>query len=302
MVFENMLTMQGMMFFFVIVGFIVRKKEIVGTTGRLNMVDLCLYVLLPFNIFHAFLVQPHHDVWKPVVITVLLSILYNAVSVASSFLLYRRTDEERRKPLRYGTIVSNGGFLGNPVIESIYGTSGLLYASVFMLPVRVVMWSVGVSCFLPGQKKNVIKKVITHPCIVAIYLGLIVMMLPVSWPDFFTRAVDGLSSANTPVSMMLIGMMLAEMDPRGLIDRTMVFYAAVRLVLIPAIIFVLTAPFPVDPVLRGIAVIMAGMPAPVTTALLSSKYHGDERYATGMIFLSTLLSLLTLPLWCLVIG
>ena len=99
-----------------------------------------------------------------------------------------------------------------------------------------------------------------------------------------------------------IGMMLAEMDPRGLIDRTMVFYAAVRLVLIPAVVFAVTAPLPVNPVLRGITVIMAGMPAPVTTALLSSKYHGDERYATGMIFLSTLLSLLTLPLWCLVLG
>ena len=104
------------------------------------------------------------------------------------------------------------------------------------------------------------------------------------------------------MSMMLIGMMLAEMDPRGLIDRTMVFYAAVRLVLIPAVVFALTAFLPVDPVLRGITVIMAGMPAPVTTALLSSKYHVDERYATGMIFLSTLLSLLTLPLWCLVLG
>lgn len=302
MVFENMLTMQGMMFFFVIVGFIVRKKGIVGTTGRLNMVDLCLYVLLPFNIFHAFLVQPHHDVWKPVIITIVLSMLYNAVSVAVAFLLYKRTDEEKRKPLRYGTIVSNGGFLGNPVIESIYGTSGLLYASVFMLPVRIVMWSVGVSCFLPGQKRNVVRKVVTHPCIVAIYLGLFVMMLPVGWPDFFTRAVNGLSSANTPVSMMLIGMMLAEMDPRGLIDRTMVFYAAIRLAAIPAVMFLLTAPLPMDPVLRGITVIMAGMPAPVTTALLSSKYHGDERYATGMIFLSTLLSLLTLPLWCLLIG
>ena len=49
-------------------------------------------------------------------------------------------------------------------------------------------------------------------------------------------------------------------------------------------VFGVTAPMTLDPVLRGITVIMAGMPAPVTTALLSSKYHGDERYATGMIF------------------
>ena len=96
MVFEKMLTMQGIMFFFVIIGFIVRKRRIVGTTGRLNMVDLCLYVLLPFNIFHAFLVQPHHDVWGPVVITILLSVLYNVISVASAFLLYKRRTRRRK--------------------------------------------------------------------------------------------------------------------------------------------------------------------------------------------------------------
>lgn len=299
MVFQNMLTMQGMMFFFVIVGFIVRKKKIVGTEGRKNMVDLCLYVLLPFNIFHAFLVQPHSNVWRLVMVTILLSVCYNIVSVAAAFLLYKKTEEYKKKPLRYGTIVSNGGFLGNPVIESIYGTSGLLYASVFMLPVRIVMWSVGVSCFISGQKKNVLRKVITHPCIVSIYLGLIVMVLPVSWPQFFMNAVEGLSSANTPVSMMLIGMMLAEMNPKGLIDKTMVFYTAVRLVLIPLVLFGITACMAIPEILRGITVIMAGMPAPVTTALLSSKYGGDEKYATGMIFLSTLTSLVTLPVWCL---
>ncbi|MFR7443961.1 MAG: hypothetical protein ACLUUO_11380 [Sellimonas intestinalis] len=76
MVFEKMLTMQGMMFFFVIIGFIVRKRRIVGTTGRLNMVDLRLYVCC-LLIFFMPLVQPHHDVWGPVAITILLSVLYN---------------------------------------------------------------------------------------------------------------------------------------------------------------------------------------------------------------------------------
>ena len=98
--------------------------------------------------------------------------------------------------------------------------------------------------------------------------------------------------------MMLVGMMLAEVQPKGLIDKTMVFYTAVRLVIIPAVVFVITAFLPIDSMLRGITVILAGMPAPITTALLSAKYGGDEEYATGMIFLTTILSLVTLPLWC----
>ena len=71
----------------------------------------------------------------------------------------------------------------------------------------------------------------------------------------------------------------------------------VRLVAIPAIIFAVTAFLSIDAMLRGVTVIIAAMPAPITTALLSAKYHGDEKYATGMIFLSTIISLITLPLW-----
>ncbi|WP_368319937.1 AEC family transporter, partial [Mediterraneibacter gnavus] len=103
---------------------------------------------------------------------------------------------------------------------------------------------------------------------------------------------------NTPLSMMLVGMMLAEMNPKGILDGTMVLYTIVRLILIPAILFGLTALLPIPALLRGITVIIAGMPAPVTTALLSAKYHGNEGYATGMIFVTTILSLFTLPIWC----
>ena len=71
-----------------------------------------------------------------------------------SCIFYRKAEPDKRKPLRYGTIVSNGGFLGNPVIEGIYGTNGLFYASVFMLPVRIVMWSVGTSCFMKEKSES----------------------------------------------------------------------------------------------------------------------------------------------------
>ena len=121
----------------------------------------------------------------------------------------------------------------------------------------------------------------------------------IALPEFMLKTISGISSCNMPLSMMLIGMFLAEINPKGLIDRTMVFYTGIRLIGIPLIIFAITAFLPIDPMLRGITVIIAGMPAPITTALLSAKYGGDEKYATGMIFLSTITSLFTLPIWCL---
>ncbi len=302
MAFQNMVNMQLMMFLLVAIGFFVRRKGIIGSIARKELVNFCLYITLPFNIFHSFRMDWDFGMLRAFVEVLLLSAGYNLISIMISWLCYRRTEPQRQKPLRYGTIVSNGGFLGNPVIEGIYGMDGLFYASVFMLPVRIVMWSVGTSCFMKGSEENLVKKVLTHPCVAAIYLGLAAMVAGVGFPVFLENTITGISSCNTPLSMMLIGMMLAEMNPKGLIDRTMVFYTAVRLGVIPAVIFGITYFLPVPPLLRGITVIIAGMPAPVTTALLSAKYGGDESYATGMIFVTTILSLVTLPVWCLILG
>lgn len=302
MAFQNMVNMQLMMFLLAAIGFWVRKREIIGGIARKELVNFCLYITLPFNIFHSFRMEWDSGMLTAFLEVLLLSAGYNLISIIISYLLYHKIDPERQKPLRYGTIVSNGGFLGNPVIEGIYGTEGLFYASVFMLPVRIVMWSIGTSCFMKGSQENLVKKVLTHPCVAAIYLGLAAMLTGIRFPIFLENTITGISNCNTPLSMMLIGMMLAEMDPKGLIDRTMVFYTMVRLLLIPAVIFGITFLLPVSPLLRGITVIIAGMPAPVTTALLSAKYDGDERYATAMIFVTTVLSLVTLPAWCYLLG
>lgn len=298
MVVENMLNMQMMMFLLVAVGFLIRKIKIVETEGRKNMIDLCLYITLPFNVLHSFLRPWDWDLLFTCGIIVLLSAGYNAISVFFSAVLYQKENEKRQKPLKYGTIVSNSGFLGNPVVEGIYGTNGLLYAALFMLPVRIVMWSVGISVFMKDHKENLLKKILTHPCIVAIYAGAIIMISGIQFPTFVENTITSISNCNTPLSMMLVGMMLAEVQPKGLIDKTMVFYTSIRLLIIPVVVFAVTAFLPIDSMLRGITVIMAGMPAPITTALLSAKYGGDEEYATGMIFLTTVLSLFTLPMWC----
>lgn len=301
MIFKNMIDMQLMMFLLVAIGFFIRKKGIVNTEGRMNMIDLCLYITLPFNVLHSFLRKWDWNLFIACGVILLLSIGFNAISVFFSTILYKKQEINRQKSLKYGTIISNSGFLGNPMVEGIYGSEGLLYAALFMLPVRIVMWTIGIAVFLKGRKEKLWKNVLTHPCIVAIYVGVIVMVCGIQFPTFVEKTIVVISGCNTPLSMMLIGMMLAEVKPKGLIDKTMVFYTAIRLLVIPAVVFAITGYLPIDGMLRGITVIMAGMPAPITTALLSAKYGGDEKYATGMVFLSTILSLITLPLWCLVL-
>ena len=82
--------------------------------------------------------------------------------------------------LQYATVCSNAGFLGNPVAEGLYGSIGLLYASVYLIPQRIVMWSAGISYFTESpSRKEVVKKVLTHPCIVAVEIGIVLMVTQV---------------------------------------------------------------------------------------------------------------------------
>ena len=156
---------------------------------------------------------------------------------------------------------------------------------------------------MKGNKGNAWKKVLLHPCMIAMYIGTIFMLTGVTLPKFLGNTISGISGSNTPLSMMLVGMMLAEINPKGLINKTMASYTAIRLIGVPLVIYgllyVVGLFVTIDPMLRGITIIMAGMPTPITTALLASKYGGDESCATGMIFCSTILSMVTLPLWCL---
>lgn len=304
MVLENMINMQLMMFLLVALGFWVRKKEIIGGAARKQLVDFCLYITLPFNIFHSFQLKWEQSMLLSFLEILLMSVGYNLISIGVSYASYRKIHGSRKSPLRYGTIVSNGGFLGNPVIEGIYGSQGVFYASVFMLPVRIVMWTIGSSCYMNGKEKHLFKKVMTHPCIVSIYLGMLVMIAGIEFPTCIANTIEKVSNCNTPISMMLVGMMLAEMDMKRvktLLDKTLVYYVFMRLIGIGAILYGVTFLLPVDPLLKGVTVIIAGMPTPITTALLASKYDGDEDYATAMIFVTTILSLVTLPLWCLIL-
>ena len=113
-----MLNMQLMIFLLVIIGFCIRKKGIVGTEGRKNMVDLCLFCHTSVLIlFIHFFMEWDWGMMVSCAIVLFLSIGYNVVSIVTSFVCYRKEPHYRQKTLRYGTIVSNGGFLGNPIIE-----------------------------------------------------------------------------------------------------------------------------------------------------------------------------------------
>lgn len=299
---QQLINLQFTMFSMIAAGMLLKKKGIIGTEGQKNLTDLVIYLILPCNIIRSFMVEFSTDILYTFGGVLMISILIQLVCTLLGHVLYNKTELPRKKCLQYGTICSNAGFLGNPVAEGVYGTMGLTLASIYLIPQRIVMWSAGISVFTESpDKKTLVKKVITHPCIIACLLGILLMFSQLQLPGFLVSSIQALSNCNTALSMMVIGMILAEINLRQMFDRSVVYFTLIRLVLIPLLVYIPCRLLHTEGLVTGVCVLLAAMPAGATTSILASKYNGDAAFATNLVIFSTLISLITTPIWSIIL-
>ena len=150
--------------------------------------------------------------------------------------------------------------------------------------------------------EQVLKTLATHPCIIAVFVGLVLMVAPVSLPEFLDEAIAATSSCTVPISMLVIGSILADAPIRSMFSGPVLWYTCLRLVLFPLLVWLVLKPFHLDPTLVNVCILMTGMPAGSTASILADKYDGDAVFASQITFASTLCSILTIPLLTLLMG
>ncbi|MDY3832991.1 MAG: AEC family transporter, partial [Candidatus Ventricola sp.] len=290
------------LFLYIIVGFVLTRIGTITPAGRKSLSDLLINFILPCNIICSFQIDLTGGILASCGVMIAVSLGVQLFYLLSSRVLYPGASSGRLACLRYATVCSNAGFLGIPIIGGVYGAMGTLLTSVLLIPQRVVMWSAGLSLFTRTDGKSVLKKLATHPCIVAVLIGFVLMLSGnPSLPGPLQKALSGASGATTCLSMLVIGSILAGAEHIDLKDRMMWWYTLVRLVLIPLAVFAILSLLPIDPMVRGVMVLASGMPAGSTTAILAARYDGDAPFASCLVFVSTLLSLITLPVLCLLL-
>ena len=300
---QGLLNLQLMMFVLMGVGYVLRKNGTVTKEGRSVLTDLIINVILPCNIITAFCIDFDRDVLISGLQVLVISVVLQLFCTFLAVFAYRKVEKKKRMVLQYATVCSNAGFLGNPIAEGLYGSMGLLYASIYLIPQRIVMWSAGVSYFTESpSKKDVIRKVLKHPCIIAVEIGILMMLTGFRFPEFLQSSIKSLGGCTTAITMLFIGTVLADAGIHNLLSRMTVLFSVVRLVLIPLAVAAGCFLFHVGGTTAGLSVVLAAMPAGSTTAILAAKYHGDEVFATQCVVVTTVLSMVILPVWCLVLN
>lgn len=292
-----MLHLQLTLFLLLAFGYICARKQIITIEGRKVLTALVIDLFLPCSIIRSFCITFDESVLKKMGIILFIGFGYQFAALVFSRFLFPKAEQRRKVCMEYGIICSNAGFMGQPMAESVLGAEGLLYASVALIPIRLFMWSAGLALFTAASGRSVIKKLLTHPCMAAVYIGLALMLSGIPLPGFLEDSLRYTASCTTAVSMIVIGAILAQTDIRHLEGKGwMLYYSLLRLLVIPLMLYGILTAFSVEKLLVNVTVLLAAMPAGSTTAMLAASYDGDEAFASGMIFISTLLSMVTLPL------
>lgn len=300
--FSGLYEMQGMLFLLMIIGAVLKKIGIITDEGKSVLADIVIYVTLPCSILKSFEIEFNRGIIESSIVILMISCLIQAGCYILNLFVYGKMEPGKKKVLRYATMTSNAGILGNPIAEGIFGSMGLFYASIYLIPQRAVMWSLGMTYFTEApNRRTLIKKVCTHPCILAVFFGFLMMLCQYRLPGFLGATVKSLSNANTAVSMMFVGTVLAGAKPSELVNKVTCYYSAIRLFIIPGFVLLGCRLVGIDSLITGVSVVLSGMPAASVTAILASKYGGDDVFATKCVVFSTLLSMITVPLWCMVL-
>ncbi len=293
--FWNMVNAQLTLLTYLAAGMYCCKKGIIDGRTKQKLIDLILKITLPCMIFNSFNRPLTPEILKKTALVFVVASCIAVLSFLGGKLLYNRYPHERKSILQYCTLVNNSGFLGMPMVSSVYGDSGLLYASIFIIPNRIMMWTAGLSLFTVSDFKSKCKNILLNPCIITVFLGLARRILNIPLPSFLDSAIGNIGSVTSPLSMMVIGTMLVGVSWKALLEPSIFYLAAVRLIFLPIIALVIMRALNFDPMLTGVSLILTGMPAGSTSALLAAKYGADEDYASRCIITTTVLSLVTIP-------
>ena len=204
--------------------------------------------------------------------------------------------------LLFRNIITASGHIGNAVPRLYTNVTCSVLVPKHKVCGRGEFYANCSACFTVSKEKGLLKKILTHPCIIAVFLGLFIMLLQIPLPRGIEQTIRYAGNANTALSMIVIGNILAEVKASEILDKKAWWFCLVRLAIIPVTVFLICSFAGIDEMVKQVSVVLSGMPAAATTAILAAKYDGDTHFAAKIVFLSTLLSMLSVPLLCMLMN
>lgn len=281
------------MFLYLCIGYMLYKKKVITAHGSGEIGRLLLHVIMPAAIIKSYIKDYSREILAGFLVSFGAALFALLLAMFISRLVFRRRSAIRQ----FGAAFSNAGFIGIPLVQMTLGEEAVFYVASFVAILNILQWTYGVFIMTGDRTQISLRKITTNPIAVSLAIGLLLFFLPVELPAIVTGVIGTLASMNGPLAMIVLGAYLAQVPLKELFtDRLTYLCAAVRLILIPVLtmlcLFLIPEGFGT---VRLAVMLAAAAPVGSNVAIFAQIYDKEYTDAVKDVCLSTVLSILTMP-------
>ena len=317
----------GIFFVMMVPGIILKKTKLAPDGLGKGLSNLVLYIAQPALILRSYLRSFNSDILVNMIYVLVFSVITHAIFTVAAMLAFKKSPDGIRRMLRFSTIFSNAAFMGMPLIESVIGAEALIYASIYNITFNAWLWTLGVhictanrdvdgdgiddGAHLRKKGGSSLKRVLLHPTMLAAAIGLVCFFLSLDpgtnykelpvYSRFIVEVLDSLKGLVAPLSMVVLGLRLAEIDIKGFFkEKDLYVCLGLRHVILPVVTFAVMRVtaiflnFHID--VMTSTLIMASAPVATSATMFAEKYDCDSSYVSKVVAVSTIISIFTMPL------
>ncbi len=299
---ELMIEVMLTLFVIVIVGYVAGKLGYLGGDFDRQLSRLVINITCPALILSSSMTGELPD-RRFILPLLLISIVTYIILTGAAFLLprYMTKRKEDRGAIGFALMFGNVGFMGYPVVASIFGHEAVFYAAVLNVVNTFTVFTIG-TILITGSSniegKRFEKKVLYSTPMLAAYLTMLIVALEINnIPGFICQSLTMLGNITVPAALLIIGSSMSQLPIRSLLGNTTVYLTtALRLALLPLAVYYLTSLMGFSPMVVNINTVVIAMPVATYGTILCLKYGKDTTLMAEVTFITTLLSMISIPL------
>lgn len=293
-----LLQQMGILFVYMMIGYVACKKEYFDQEFGKKLSWLVVNVANPMLAISAVVNNEEQIEKKDFYVTVLLAICFYAFFLILAQILPRLIGVQKSDIGVYKmmTTFNNIGFMGFPVIAAAYGNGALIYAVPFSIMFNILCYTWGIQTLCGGGEKGNWKRIINIGTISGI-ISIVLFFTQIPVPKMLCSLSAGLSNLTGPLSMLVIGISIAAMELKDLFtDVKLLKFALIKLLAVPVAAMLLVCQVIDNRLICEVFLVMMATPAASMCAMLSQQYGGDYELAAKGVALTTILSVVTMPI------
>ncbi|MDO5540411.1 MAG: AEC family transporter [Eubacteriales bacterium] len=289
------------LFIIMIIGYIMYKVKVIDDAATVRYTKMVLNISLPAQIITSFVenqgIVSNMEVLQVFGISLFSYLVYFLLALV--FVNVIRVKKQERGTYLFMSMFANVGFMGYPVITTIFGDEAMIYAVIFNVVFNILVYSVGILFISSGKGEfRFNPELLINMSFISAIVSIIMFFARIRLPQVVMTSFGYLGNLTTPVAMLILGATIASMPVKELFDEWRIYiFTVFRLAVIPLAMMVIFKILPMaSSLIVGIMIVMAAMPVATNCTMLSIEYGGDTRLAAKGIFFSTVLSVVTIPL------